>query len=586
MIELIKDKRFKSVLSFLVIYRFVMQLFVTPSLLYLGKLLLNYHQVQFMSTEKMFFLLSKPSVWIYLILSLGMILFLLMLELSSAIVLSHYDNVENSLFPFSLTKLKWTLKPKNLVFLPVLMTVILGFHFGMTSMITDSLFIPEFILDTIIKTPSYLFLYTIISIIAFVIAFHLLFLFHHLFIGKNNFKEAINASVSMVHGNRINFLLSAVKIWIHVTLASTIIYLGLISVIALIIYVLPPIFSFNAISLSVLFVINKTVVFLGISSFAAVNVLFITGKYQEYGGTAAQPKEVVSIRKSTTPKYILFSLMVVTLIFQGYGAYRTTMSFDSPEYLEHTVYITSHRGNSSIAPENTIAAIRAAKDELADAAEIDVQLTADGYVVVIHDFTLSRLAKDSRRVVDLTLEEIKELEVGSWFSKEFTGEKMPTLEEVFEEAGTSIKLNIELKPTNDEDELAKAVIDIIDQYNYEERVVISSLNKQALKKVKKTKPNLDVGYIVPVALGSFEFEESIDFYSLEMSFLTKNLVEQIKNQGKEVHAWTVNSEEDMKRMQRLQVNNIITDDPILAQKVLATSLFEKGVLEILSLLEL
>lgn len=586
MIELIKDKRFKSVLSFLVVYRFVMQLFVTPSLLYLGKLLLNYHQVQFMSTEKMFFLLSKPSVWIYLIFGLGMVLFLLMLELSSAIVLSQYDDVENALLPFSLSKLKWTLKPKNLVFLPVLMTVILGFHFGMTSMITDSLFIPEFILDTIIKTPSYMFLYTIISILAFVLAFHLLFLFHNLFIAQNNFKEAIVASILMVRGNRVNFLVSAVKIWIQVTLTSTVVYLGLISIIAIIIYVLPPVFSFNAISLSVLFVINKIVVFIGISGFAAVNVLFITGKYEEYGDIPSQRKEVRSIQKSTIPKYILLSLMGVTLIFQGYGAYRTTMSFDSPEYLEHTVYITSHRGNSSVAPENTIAAIRAAKDERADAAEIDVQLTADGHVVVIHDFTLSRLAKDSRKVVDLTLAELKELEVGSWFSKEFTGEKIPTLEEVFEEAGAAIKLNIELKPTNDEAELAKAVIAIINQYNYEERVVISSLNKQALKEVKRIKPSLDVGYIVPVALGSFEFEESIDFYSLEMSFLTKNLVEQIKNQGKEVHAWTVNSEEDMKRMQRLQVNNIITDDPILAQKVLATSLFEKGVLEILSLLEL
>ena len=71
-----------------------------------------------------------------------------------------------------------------------------------------------------------------------------------------------------------------------------------------------------------------------------------------------------------------------------------------------------------------------------------------------------------------------------------------------------------------------------------------------------------------------------------MSFLTKNLVERIKNQGKEVHAWTVNSEEDMRRMQKLQVNNIITDNPILAQKVLATNIFERGILEMLSLLDL
>lgn len=584
--KLVKDNRFKSVLIFLIVYRFVMQLFVTPVLLYLGKLLLNYHQVQFMTPDKMIYLLSKPSIWIYLVMTLGAIMFLLLLELSSTIVLSQYNDVDNSLLPFSLSKLKWALKPKNLVFLPLLMTVLLGFHFGMTSIITDSLFIPEFILDTIVKTPSYMFLYTAISILAFVIAFYLLFLFHNLFIAQNNFKEAITASISMVRGNRVNFLISAIKIGVQTTLFSGVLYLAVISFSAFIIYIVPPFFSFNAISISVLFVINKMLIFLTISSIAAVNVMFVTQKYQEYGGALPQQEEVVSVKKSSKPKYILIASMLITLVFQGYGAYRTTMSFDRPEYLEHTVYITSHRGNSSVAPENTIAAIRAAKDEHSDVAEIDVQLTADGQVVVIHDFTLSRLANDPRRVIDLTLQEIKELEVGSWFAQEFMGEKIPTLEEVIEEAGMSLKLNIELKPTNDESQLAKAVIAILDEQNYEERVVISSLNKQALKEVKKIKPTLDVGYIVPVALGSFEFDEAFDFYSIEMSFLTRNLVEKIKNQGKEVHAWTVNSEEDMKRMQQLQVNNIITDDPILAQKVLATNIFEKGILEMLSLLEI
>lgn len=116
-------------------------------------------------------------------------------------------------------------------------------------------------------------------------------------------------------------------------------------------------------------------------------------------------------------------------------------------------------------------------------------------------------------------------------------------------------------------------------------MIISSLNKKALKEVNKINPDLEVGYIVPVALGQFEFEEAIDFYSLEMSFLTKDLVEKIKNQEKEVHAWTVNSEEDLKRMQKLQVDNVITDNPTLAKKVLASNTLEKGILEVLSFLE-
>ena len=107
-----------------------------------------------------------------------------------------------------------------------------------------------------------------------------------------------------------------------------------------------------------------------------------------------------------------------------------------------------------------------------------------------------------------------------------------------------------------------------------------------MKEVKNIDETLDVGYIVPVAIGQFEFDEEIDFYSLEMSFLSKNLVEKIRNQGKEVHVWTVNSEEDLKKMQGLQVDNVITDNPLLAKKVLTTNVLEKGILEILSIIDL
>lgn len=205
---------------------------------------------------------------------------------------------------------------------------------------------------------------------------------------------------------------------------------------------------------------------------------------------------------------------------------------------------------------------------------------------MIHDFTLGRLAHDPRRVIDLTLKELKELEVGSWFSSEFAGEKIPTLNEVIEVSGNEIMLNIELKPTNDEPLLAKAVVDILDAYNYKDHVVISSLHKEALLEIKKMSPEIDVGYILPIALGSFDFEDDIDFYSIEMSFVTKSLVEKLKNQDKELHVWTVNSEADLKKMQRLQVDNIITDNPVLAKKVLSKNLLEKGILEILSLFEL
>lgn len=439
-------------------YRFVMQLLIIPLFLSLGKLLINYHNVQFMTTENMIYLLGKPSVWIFILFSLAVLSFLLMFELASSIVLSEYEDIENYLIPFCLDKLRWTMIPKNIIYLPILLLVILGFQFGMNTMITDQLFIPPFIFDTIVKTPSYFTIYIIVIVLAFIIAFHLVFIFHYLFIGQNNFKEAIKNSYSMLVGNRMNFILSAIKIGIKLTLLSAAFYFSLLFLVSFILYLLPPFFNLNGVSLSILFVVNRILVFLVITGVSSVNVLFLTKKYHEYGGLVVDAKNILDTEESQTPKILLFSFMALTLLIQAFGAYQTTMTFEQAGYLEQKTYITSHRGNSSVAPENTIAAIKAAKDEKADAAEIDVQLTRDGHVVVIHDYNLRRLAKDPRNVVDLTLVQIKKLEVGSWFSKEFTGEKIPTLEEVIDEAGNEIKLNIELKPSNDEAELAKAVL--------------------------------------------------------------------------------------------------------------------------------
>lgn len=341
----------------------------------------------------------------------------------------------------------------------------------------------------------------------------------------------------------------------------------------------------NSVSLTILFGFNKVFVFVIVSFMSSINVMFLADKYHEYGGKVLD-HHFVKTDQSTVFKYGMIALILITLTTQMFGAYQSSQTFNSSEFLDHKIFITSHRGNSIIAPENTVAAIRAAKNEKADVAEIDVQLTKDNEVVVIHDFDLSRLANDSRNVVDLTLKEIKELEVGSWFDESFRGEKIPTLEEVIDEAKGAIKLNIELKPSGDEKELALRVLEIVYEKRMEHQVIISSLNKEALAHVSDETDEIDVGYIIPVAIGKFEPEENIDFYSLEMSFVTKPLVEKLKNQEKELHVWTVNSEEDIKKMQALQVDSIITDDPMLAKQILSTNIIEKGIFEILNFFDL
>ena len=115
--------------------------------------------------------------------------------------------------------------------------------------------------------------------------------------------------------------------------------------------------------------------------------------------------------------------------------------------INRTVEITGHRGSKVRAPENTLSALRQAIAEGADYAEIDVQTTADGVVVLLHDADLMRVASVERRLRDIKFDELSDIDVGSWFMPEFSNERIPTLQEAIDLARGRIKLNIELKFT-------------------------------------------------------------------------------------------------------------------------------------------
>lgn len=230
--------------------------------------------------------------------------------------------------------------------------------------------------------------------------------------------------------------------------------------------------------------------------------------------------------------------------------------------------ITAHRGSSRSAPENTMAAIEAAVEELADYAEIDVQESKDGYLVLCHDTSLKRVAGLQKNVSSLNFEELKELDVGSWFSPEFAGERIPRLEEVMEFCKGKINLNIEIKNAGSHSEMPEKVLELIEDYEMEEQCVITSTALGYLKRVKEKNPDIRTGYIVSAAYGRYYEEEFVDFISLRSSFVTEHLVTSAHEAGKGIHAWTVNSRSEMERVKALGVDNIITDYPIRAREVI------------------
>lgn len=301
----------------------------------------------------------------------------------------------------------------------------------------------------------------------------------------------------------------------------------------------------------------------------------VVGFYAYKEKTKEQPEEEVdkgvsnNEKKMRVRKRFLVALLVVVLCADLIMVYDQIKNGGNITF-EHmgSITITSHRGDSKNAPENTLPAVELALDSAADYIEIDVQETKDGEVVLMHDSTMARTTGVNKKVSDLNLEEIKQLDAGSWFSKEYAGTQVPTLREVLEVCKGKCNLNIEIKTGKNMPDLEQKVVDLIEEYDFSRQCVVTSVYKKSLKKVKEYNKEIRTGYILSSAYGRYYLDKEIDFLSMRTTLITERVVRLSHKYGKEVYVWTVNGKEDAIRMSQLGVDNIITDRPVYMRNVL------------------
>jgi glycerophosphoryl diester phosphodiesterase len=230
------------------------------------------------------------------------------------------------------------------------------------------------------------------------------------------------------------------------------------------------------------------------------------------------------------------------------------------------VAITAHRGYAAQAPENSLAAFRAALLAHADYSELDVQRTRDGEVVVLHDADLMRMAGDPRRVAALTLPELASIDIGRRAGTAYAGEHVPTLAEVIALVRGRMRLNVELKYNVPDRQLAAAVVAVLEREQFVDQVVITSLDAAALRQVRQLEPRLRIGQIVTFAVGDVARADT-DFVSLNAARTDPAVIRRVHDAGKSLHVWTVNKAEAMLRLMELGADNLITDDPALAVRL-------------------
>ncbi len=232
------------------------------------------------------------------------------------------------------------------------------------------------------------------------------------------------------------------------------------------------------------------------------------------------------------------------------------------------VWITAHRGASGLAPENTLASVVLAMKIGANFAEIDVQETADGHLILLHDNSLKRTTDRDKNIWDLKLSDLRDVDAGSWFSPQFAGEPVPTFAQIVDAVRDKMKLNIELKMNGHQQNLGSRVVDLIQKKNFISQCIVTSFDREEIRKVKNLNPAIKTGYIFSKTPEEDLWAGEFDLISVGRKLVTDKLVQNAHNAGKEVHVWTVNKEEEMGKMIDLGVDNIITNYPDVLKKVL------------------
>lgn len=235
----------------------------------------------------------------------------------------------------------------------------------------------------------------------------------------------------------------------------------------------------------------------------------------------------------------------------------------------------AHRGASHEAPANTLAAFRRAFDLGADGIEFDVQLSKDGQVVVIHDFSVDATTDGHGLVCEKTLAELKALDAGIRFDPTFVGERIPTLQELIEAIGHHLLLNIELKTTSLRGEgLAEAVVPMIEDNHLLDRVVVSSFNPLAIRRVRRLNPSIPIGLLCsldqPIFLRRAWFRHLVQPEALHPNHVAvgQEYMRWAKKRDYRVHVWTADDPNDMRQLMQLGVDIIITNRPDLLRDVL------------------
>lgn len=573
---------FKTFILFELLFKIILSLIIMPISISVFDLIMKKTGYSYITVENISSFVWNPVTFTFVVCLLLFLAIIAIFDLSTMIVIFDESYHKNKIslgeaIKISFAKCKNVFKLKNVLSVFMFSFMIPFFNVGIESNFLTSLKVPDFITNFFIRNQSN-FMYAIIIYFAIVILlFSWVFSLHYMIIEEKSFKNARRCSRELMNRHQ---LLDLIEI-IFGRCIFILLFIFSLSIGYLLLILLHKVFIYYKIAKSTfvmmiwVLLVLTLIIFLIFSngvSFAIISSLFYKHKTKNKEKIVAVKHRMILRNKKNneTFPYFIFSIIIISMIGGSFLIYQLVsgQANYNIEFLKETE-VTAHRGASIKYPENTMAAFIGAKNLGTDWIELDVQQTKDRKVVVSHDTNLYRVAGVDLNLYDLTYDEIKKFDVGSFLNPDFKKERMPLLSDVLEFARENgIRLNIEVKPTGYDVGLEEQVVDLVHKYHYEDLCVVSSQAYGVLETIKSLSDDIHTLYIVADFEGNLTDYAAADAYSVEALNVNEGLVHQVHAAGKEIGVWTVNMEEDIDRFIDMNVDNITTDNIELCKELI------------------
>ena len=523
------------------------------------------------------FLLSFPGA-LFILLALTLVLLTTLLEVGGFVKLSaialwsdskpSYFAILGSIFRSLVT----IAGPGLVLLLPLTLVALPLTGSALNPSFLLKLRIPNFITATVLATPQYAVAYWCLVALMHVAVLMIVFVFHFMLLGDLKALAAIRASIRLIKPNVLRFVTFMFLSALFFALLAALIIGAVAGLYFLSMMAVPAHATALATFVGSVFVILLALVIGLMASFVIpLELYLLTNRYYAFlrklpdsdplrpladAAPALPPKKHPSLLDRILGHRVALGCLVTAFVVGIAGIFTITADelTAAPD-----IMVVGHRGGpEDTAVENSMEAVEQSITAGANYVEVDIQRTQDGHYVVFHDENFSRFTHERRAVHDMTLSEIRELDLGEKSKGRFSNVRVPTLEELLEKTRGRIGVFLELKGKSADQHMVDDAVAALKRHDMLDQVVVISLKYELITGLEERYPEVTSGFIYFLSFGDTAHLVG-DYLILEEDAATSDTITQIHEAGKRAAVWTVNTEESMQKFVNWPVDAVITD---------------------------